>query len=191
MTNINLRPWREFKKERLKNEFIQITVVFAAFGAAVWLCWRLIVGGMIDHQESRNRVLQHEITGLDKKVKEIQELKAKKADLIERMRVIQDLQGTRPLIVHIFDQVAKTIPDGVYYSTLRRNDKRITIQATSESTNRISNLMRNMDESGWFTNPTLTKVTADTELGDQGNRFNLAVDVSPKEATDEEEGGEE
>src|SRR5689334_18075225 len=103
MATINLRPWREERRERLKKEFIQITFLVAMVAGAMWFGGFVAVNSWVSSQQSRNQMIESEISSLDKKVKEIQELKAKKADLVDRMKVIQGLQGTRPLIVHIFD----------------------------------------------------------------------------------------
>ena len=178
MATINLRPWREERRERLKKEFIQITGLFAAAAVAIWFGWNLAVNSWVSHQQERNRLLQTEIESLDKKAKEIRELKAKKVDLVDRMKVIQGLQGTRPIIVHLFDELAKTIPDGVYYKSVDRQGNKISVVGAAESNQRVSTLMRNIDESAWFANPNLTKVQANTTLGEQGNDFYVTFDIS-------------
>lgn len=187
MATINLRPWREERRERLQKEFVQLTslVLIAALG--VWFAWNQVVSGWVEHQQSRNNVLSAEIKELDKKVDEIKQLREKKKDLIARMKVIQDLQGTRPMIVYIFDELAKTIPDGVYYTMLERKGMVISIEGTAESNQRVSNLMRNLDQSDWFADPNLTKIIANPAFGEQGNDFHLTVKISPSqdEAADE------
>ena len=187
MANINLRPWREERKERLKNEFIQVTVLFAAFAGFIWFGWNRIVAANISDQNSRNNELKKEIASLDKKVQEINELKKKKQDLVERMKVIQGLQGTRPMIVHLFDDLSKTIPDGVFFTKITRKETKLFINGTSESNSRVSSLMRNLDESEWFEDPNLTKVVANTNWGEQGNDFVLAVDIQTPEDEEEQE----
>jgi type IV pilus assembly protein PilN len=182
MATINLRPWREERRERLKKEFIQITGLFAVAAIAIWFGWNLAVSSWVSHQQERNRILQTEIESLDKKAKEIRELKAKKVDLVDRMKVIQGLQGTRPVIVHLFDELAKTIPDGVFYKMIERKGKKISVNGSAESNQRVSTLMRNIDESEWFANPNLTKVQADTALGEQGNDFYITFDISTPES---------
>ncbi len=188
MATINLRPWREERKERLKKEFGQVTLLFVIMAALIWGVWNRAVDSIIDHQESRNRLLQTEIDSLDQKVKEINELKRKKGDLIERMKVIQGLQGTRPLIVHLFDELAKNVPDGMFFSTVSRKGTQVTIRGTAESNSRVSSLMRSLDESDYFSDPNLTKVTSNSDLGEQGNDFVLTVHITTLD--DKEEGQE-
>jgi len=178
MATINLRPWREERRERLKKEFLQITLLFGIAALGIWFGWHLILNGWIGNQQSRNQMLQNEISSLDQKVKEIQALKAQKEDLIARMKVIQGLQGTRPLIVYIFDELAKTIPDGVFYTKIERKDSKIYIEGTAESNQRVSTLMRHIDESPWFASPNLTKVVANPAYGEQGNDFKLVLDIT-------------
>lgn len=178
MATINLRPWREERRDRLKKEFFQISGLVAGLALGVWFGWNQLVSGSIEHQKSRNEVLSKEIVLLDKKVKEIQELRKKKADLVARMEVIQGLQGTRPMIVYIFDELAKTVPEGVFYNKVERKGKKITISGTAESSQRVSTLMRNIDESEWFANPNLNKMVANTAFSEQGNNFDLSFDIS-------------
>lgn len=178
MATINLRPWREERRERLKKEFLQISGLVLIVALTVWFGWNQLVSGWIDYQKSRNDVLSKEIAVLDKKVKEIQELREKKADLIARMEVIQGLQGTRPRIVYIFDQLAKTVPEGVFYWKVELKDKKVFVSGTADSSQRVSTLMRNIDESEWFENPNLNKMVANTTISEQGNDFDLTFDIS-------------
>lgn len=178
MATINLRPWREERRERLKKEFLQVSGLVLIVALVVWFGWNQMVSGWISYQKSRNEVLSKEIVELDKKVDEIKELRNKKADLIARMEVIQGLQGTRPKIVYIFDQLAKTVPDGVFYRKVELKDKKIFVSGTAESSQRVSTLMRNIDESDWFENPNLNKIVANTTISEQGNDFDLTFDVS-------------
>lgn len=184
MATINLRPWREERRERLKKEFVQVIGLFAFAAVAIWFAWNLAVNSLVSHQQARNKILETEIVSLDKKAKEIRDLKAKKVDLVDRMKVIQGLQGTRPIIVHLFDELAKTIPDGVYYKSIDRVGMKITVTGAAESNQRVSTLMRNIDESEWFANPNLTKVQANTSLGEQGNDFFVTFDISTPESSE-------
>ncbi len=105
------------------------------------------------------------------------------------MRVIQELQGTRPLIVRVLDQLVRTVPDGVFYTRLSTKARDISINGIAESNNRVSSLMRRLDGSDWLTAPNLDKVTAAPNYGDQANTFNLKVKVQPPKTEDEDEQG--
>ncbi|HEY6131445.1 MAG TPA: PilN domain-containing protein, partial [Halioglobus sp.] len=114
---------------------------------------------------------------LDKAVAEIRDLQKRRNQLIDRMKVIQELQGNRPIIVRVLDQLVRTVPDGVFYTKLITADKKITINGVAESNNRVSSLMRRLDASDWLASPTLDKVQAAPEYGDQANWFQLSVNV--------------
>lgn len=177
-TKINLLPWRAERRAERKKEFLTILAGFAGVGLLVFGVWYLTLQSLIDYQMRRNQKLSSEISLLDKKVEEINGLRKQRADMIERMKVIQGLQGTRPLIVHVFDELVHKQPDGIFFSKIERKDNRIFIDGTAESNNRVSSLMRSLDESEWFENPLLTKVLANPALGEQGTDFNLAIDIS-------------
>lgn len=191
MAKINLLPWREQRRERLRQEFFVVLGAVAGLALAVVIAGHLFIGGEIDNQNARNDYLKKEIAVLDKKVKEIKDLQTRRAQLIDRMKVIQDLQGTRPVIVRIFDEIVRTLPDGVYFRSLRRQAGAITIQGTAESNNRVSSLMRKLDESEWFANPNLKSVRANPSFGEQANDFDLTVSVTMPSATAAADGAEE
>jgi type IV pilus assembly protein PilN len=184
-TKINLLPWRAELREQRKKDFLTILAGCALIGALVFAIWYLAIQSLIDYQKMRNQKLQSEISLLDKKVDEINGLKKQRMEMIDRMKVIQSLQGTRPLIVHIFDEIVRAQPDGVFFSMIERKENRITITGTAESNNRVSTLMRDLEKSEWFENPLLTKVQANPALGEQGTDFNLAVDVSLPQVSNE------
>ena len=111
---------------------------------------------------------------MEQQIKEIRELKKKRESLIERMKVIQDLQGNRPVVVKIFDEVVRTVPDGVYYKNVKASGDSINIVGFAESNNRVSNLMRNLDSSELFQAPNLSKVQTSGKEKDS-NEFDLSV----------------
>jgi type IV pilus assembly protein PilN len=186
MANINLLPWRdEYRKEK-QQEFVTIIVGVVILSAAVAYGWVSSVNSAIEHQNSRNQYLQVEIKALDKKVAEIRELKNRRKELLERMKVIQGLQGKRPLIVRYFDELVRSVPEGVYITNLKRAGDVISIDGITESNVRVSALMRNLDESDWFGAPNLSSVKAEPKFGEQASSFKLtfrtAVPKSQEEA---------
>ncbi len=187
MARINLLPWREQLREERKQRFLVAmggTLVIAA--GLVFLAGQYL-DGAIEQQNARNDFIKKEIAVLDARIKEISELKERRAQLLERMKIIQDLQGNRPISGRIFDQMVRTLPDGVFFTELKRTDKSIAIVGSAESNNRVSSLMRNLDASEWLTAPNLTEVKAITAgTVDQANVFQLTVQqVQPgQEAAD-------
>ena len=176
-TKINLLPWRAELREQRKKEFLAVFGASAVVGLLVFAVWYMTIASLIDFQKERNAKVQAEISLLDKKVTEIDELKKQRNDMIDRMKVIQSLQGNRPLIVHIFDELVSKLPDGVFFTRAERKGDKILVSGTAESNNRVSTLMRDLNNSKWLKSSVLTKVQANPSFGDQGTDFDISVDV--------------
>ena len=186
MANINLLPWRDERREELKKEFLVILAGVGLFAAAIVLAWQAVLSSNIDNQNSRNQFLDSRISELSEQVKEIKALRKKKKELIERMTVIQSLQGNRPEIVHIFDEIVRTLPDGVYYHSIQRKGNKLELTGSAESNNRVSSLMRQLNASEWFANPNLRQVQASKFMGGQGSDFKMDVQIISPSADDAE-----
>lgn len=188
MAKINLLPWREELRAERKKQFITILGVVAVGAVVSVIGVDRFVNSMIDAQNARNNYLQTNITALQAEVAEIRDLQRKRTQLIERMRVIQELQGNRPIIVRILDQLVRTLPDGVFYTSLKTREGEIEIEGVAESNNRVSSLMRRLDASDWLEDPNLDGVKAAPDYGEQATTFHLTVKVQlPKK--DNEGGG--
>ncbi|HDY83487.1 MAG TPA: pilus assembly protein PilN [Halieaceae bacterium] len=185
MAQINLLPWREERRQELKKQFLTSLVFVLAAGAGLVLLADRIVNGQIDTQNARNQYLTENIKVLDKQVAEIRDLQKRRNQLLDRMRVIQELQGNRPIIVRVLDQLVRTVPDGVFYTKLSTKAKTISISGIAESNNRVSSLMRRLDASDWLANPNLDKVQAAPKYGDQATTFNLTVKLQLPKTGDE------
>lgn len=150
MAHINLLPWRERLREERRREFLTIMVGFVIIaGGLVFLVDRYF-NGEINMQQARNDFVRGEIALLDAQVAEINQLRQQKEDIRARMNVITDLQGTRPVIVRIFDEMVRTLPEGVFYEHVERTEDVIAVEGIAESYSRITELMRNLDDSEWF-----------------------------------------
>lgn len=187
MARINLLPWREQLREERKQRFLVTLAGVFVVAAGVVLLGDQYLSGAIEQQNARNEFVRKEIAVLDTRIKEISELKTRRQQLLERMKIIQDLQGNRPIIGRVFDQLVRTLPDGVYFSAVKMTAKNIAIVGAAESNNRVSNLMRNLDASEWLASPNLTEVKAVTAGAvDQANVFQLSVQqTQPKLDTEE------
>jgi type IV pilus assembly protein PilN len=186
MPNINLLPWREERRKALKQEFFALlgAVALAAL-LCVGLAW-LLMNLSIDNQRDRNVFLQKHISDLELQVKEIKELKARRAELLERMKIIQNLQGNRPVITRVFSELVTSLPEGVYFTNLALKGNQLSIEGTAESNNRVSSLMRKLDQSEWFENPNLTQVKANPGYGEQASDFTMSVKLVLPGAEEEE-----
>ena len=190
MANINLLPWREWERERRQKEFLTqlgivlLLAVLAIFGVGQYL------DTQIEGQQGRNTFMQGKIKALDEKIAEIRSLRKAREDLLARMRVINELQGNRPVIVRVFDEVVQTLAKGVHYGSLELSGKQLSVKGIAESNNRISALMRNLDASDWFTQPNLKSIKEDptnSDYGEQASKFDLSfLQTSPVKDKEED-----
>ena len=158
MAHINLLPWREELRKQKQREFGLIAVGSVVIAGLIVLLSHLHVDGMINDQNHRNTFLQNEITVLNQRIGRIQELEAMKQDLLARMNVIQELQSSRPESVHLLDELVRTIPDGVYLNKFTQRDRGLAMEGAAQSNARVSDYMRNIDSSEWFTGPRLNLI---------------------------------
>ncbi len=178
MAKINLLPWRQVYREEKKREFLGIIFgvgLVAAFGAYLWVS---SVESAIENQNARNQLLNQEIAKLDAQVKEISEIKKVRDDLLARIKVITDLEGTRPVIVRYFDELARAIPDGVWITSVDRKGNVMTIEGVAESYNRVASFMRNLESSDWYASPNLSSVQAAPDEGEDASTFKMTVETS-------------
>lgn len=186
MTRINLLPWREELREEKRKEFVQFLALallvagLGLFGAGTW------ISGKVERQDARNAYVQEEIDRLDQRIAEIRQLERRRRELLARMRVIQELQGNRPVIVRIFDQLVRTLADGVFYTQLQLDGSTIQVSGVAEANDRVSALMRRLDESEWFTAPNLRGLREATQYGAQASTFDLSFEQTLPQRDDEE-----
>ncbi len=181
MAKINLLPWREEQRKQLTQEFVSRMILSAILTAAVVFYGWYHMGGLIDYQQSRNRYLQTEIQTLQAQLEEIKELESTKQRLLARMDVIQTLQTRRPQVVHLFHELASTLPDGVFLTAIQQTPAAVTLEGLAESNARVSAYMRNLDASDWLRQPRLELIEASTEQ-DSISRFKMHLQqTTPKE----------
>jgi type IV pilus assembly protein PilN len=183
-TRINLLPWRESKRKEQDRQLLSI-------GVGAWILMGLIVfyahlhvTGLIENQQKRNEFLDKETKKLDEEIKEIRELQAARQALLARMRVIQQLQMDRTQIVHLFDDLVRKVPEGVYLNTLKQAGPVITLTGNAQSNARVSAFMRNLDGSDWFANPDLDVINVKVKSGDRVSEFTLRVKQKVKTEKD-------
>jgi len=175
MPRINLLPWREGQRKERKLAFlVALGVAALAAGVASFAAY-LLYGSMIESQERRNQQLRVEIKTLDKQIEEINNLEVAKQKFIARMEIIEKLQRSRPEIVHVFDEIVRTLPEGVYLTGVKQTDKRLKFDGVAQSSTRVSSFMRNIDGSQWLRNPEL-EVVQTTKASGPGSSFTLTAD---------------
>ena len=187
MPRINLLPWREQERKVRRREFM------VAAGGAVIAAIMLMLGGKVlysswtDSQNEKNNLLKKEIVKLDAQIADIQDLENRRQRLLARMDIIEKLERKRPEIVHLFDEIVKTVPDGIYLTSIKQNGNKLGIRGVAQSSTRVSTFMRNIDSSVWMDNPVLQVVESAKDSPTGGSNFTLTSDVV---GVDLEHGGE-
>jgi type IV pilus assembly protein PilN len=173
MPRINLLPWREAQRKRQRQEFLLGIGAALLTAVVVVALGRIQMSAAIANQNERNAVIEAEIAQLDKQIAEINGLENQKRALIARMEIIETLQRSRPEIVHVFDELVRVLPEGVYLTLLRQNGVKIEMRGVAQSSTRVSAFMRNIDNSQWLADPSLRIV--ETKGADQtrGAEFTL------------------
>jgi type IV pilus assembly protein PilN len=172
MPRINLLPWREAERKRKRQEFFLSIGAAVATAALVTLVGRWQMSAAIDHQNERNRIISDEIAELDKQIQEIVGLEKQKEALLARMEIIETLQRSRPEIVHVFDELVRVLPEGVYLTYLKQTGQRFEIRGVAQSSTRVSAFMRNIDGSEWLADPAL-QIVQRTGSGPGSAEFTL------------------
>lgn len=182
MAHINLLPWRESLRQREKQQYLGVLFVTAVFVGLIFWFVGAFIDQQISNQQVRNDFLQKEINILDEQIEKIKTIKDAKAAIEQRMSLIEQLQTSRNVAPHVFDELAKIVPPGVAFRNMTRTGNRINIDGISDSNNRLSDFMRRLETSEVFTSGVLSSIVADTSSSDAVSEFKLTFSISPEVA---------
>jgi type IV pilus assembly protein PilN len=177
MPRINLLPHREQERKRRRREFGAFTIAAFLAGAVVAGGAKIVYSTWIDAQNAKNNVLKKEIVKLDAEIADIQDLENRKQRLVARMEIIEKLQRKRPEIVHQFDELVHTVPDGVYLTSIKQAGNKVELKGVAQSSTRVSTFMRNIDASTWMDNPELNVVETAKDSPTGGSNFTLLANT--------------
>jgi len=167
MPRINLLPWRDTLQKERETRFGIIAIIMLIFAGLVVGAVHLYMNGEINYQKRRNNYLIAEIKKAEAKIKEIKELEQKKQRLIERMSIIQKLEESRPQVVHLFEELVKQVPEGVYFTSMKQKANKIVIEGAAQSNARVSSLMKNFERSQWLTGSKIIFIKTEQLKGKQ------------------------
>jgi len=182
MIRINLLPHRELKRAARLRQFNFMLLGVVVLGAVSVLLVHSVIAGMQELQSSRNKFLEKEIAKLDNQIAEIKKLKEQTQALLARKKVVESLQSNRAQAVHLFDQMARQLPEGIYLKAVKQTGNTINIQGYAQSNARVSTLMRNLEASPWLGTPKLMVIQAATVNGIRANEFSLNVNIKQPQA---------
>jgi type IV pilus assembly protein PilN len=190
LIKINLLDWRAELREKRKKQFISAVAGALVASAAVVLLGMLYMNRAIENQLGRNQLLRDEIALIEKQIKEIEELEKVRSNLLARMQIIEQLQQSRTQVVHYFDEIVNTVPDGVYLTSVKQQGKNTAIDGVAESNGRVSTYMKSLDASPWFQDPKLVVIKTTEVKARRLSNFSLQVtEVSPNAPPPPEDGG--
>lgn len=172
---INLLPHREQRRALLQKALIALIIGSALVGLAIVVLGHFVIAGMKDHQDQRNAFLKTEIAKLDVQIKEIAQLKEKTNALLARKQVVEALQVNRAEVVHLFDELARRLPDGMYLKNMKQAGNALTLTGYAQSSARVSTLMRNIEDSEWLDAPQLVEVKVANLNAIRVNEFTLGA----------------
>lgn len=194
MSRINLLPWREELRKQRQHEFYALLGMAAVLGLIMLFGTSTYITTMQDSQKARNQMLRNEIALMDRDIKKIEQLEATRSKLLSRKAVIEELQKSRSQIVHLFDDMVRTLPDGVRLNSLKQKGKQLTLDGVAESNAKVSAYMRQLDTSDYLKNPSLSisRFAPDaSSLREDSYSFSMVVAVVQPKDGEDDDGGEE
>ena len=185
MPSINLLPWREAERKKRQRDFGVAMGGAVIAGIAVIMITMLVYSQMIAGQQARNQRLTDEIIELEKSIEEIDDLERQKERMLARMEIIEQLQKSRPEIVHLFDEMVRQLPEGVYLTGMKQTGSRVEIRGVAQSSTRVSALMRQIDSSDWMGDPEVERV--ETKQSGSSRQSEFIVYLKQKRSDSEED----
>lgn len=189
MIRINLLPHREIARAARRRQFNVLLGLAVAAGVVAVILGHSVIAARQSAQEARNAFLEQEIAKLDSQIGEIKKIREQTQALLERKQVVETLQSNRTEVVHLFDQMIRLLPEGLYLKSFKQVGDTLTIDGYTQSSARVSTLMRNLDDSPWFESAGLVEIKAATVNNLRANEFVLTVKQSRQQADAATEGG--
>lgn len=175
MIRINLLPHREERRKALRQQFYALSALVATLALFIWFVGYSLIEAMSEHQAEKNRFLKGEIAVLDKQIEEIKKLKEQTESLLQRKQVIESLQANRTETVHLFNELARRLPAGVYLKSIKQEGQKITLVGYAQSNARVSTLMHNLDESPILERPVLIEIKAAQVAKRRMSEFSMSI----------------
>jgi len=178
MIRINLLPHRELKRAARQRQFIVLAGSVIALAAVVVVAGYTVISRQIENQNGRNKFLETEVANLDKQIEEIKKLREQTQVMLARKKVVETLQSDRSDAVHLFDQMVRQLPEGIYLKSIKQSGNKVVLTGLAQSNARVSTLMRNFETSPWLENPNLIEIKVATVGNVRLNEFTLNVDMA-------------
>jgi type IV pilus assembly protein PilN len=184
MIRINLLPHRELARAARRRQFNALLAIAVATGMVIVVFGHFLIDARQSAQESRNVFLEQEIAKLDTQIGEIKKIREQTQALLERKQIVETLQANRTEVVHLFDQMIRLLPDGLYLKSFKQEGDTVTISGYTQSSARVSTLMRNLNDSIWFESANLIEIRAANVDNLRANEFELTVKQTRQQTDD-------
>lgn len=185
MIRINLLPWREERRKARRQQFFAVAGLICVLAGVIWFLGYGIINGYVGAQDGKNQFLKREIAGLDKEIEEIKRLKEQTDSLLSRKRIIESLQANRTETVHLFNELVRQVPAGVYLKSIRQTGDKINLVGYAQSNARVSTLMRNLEASPVMERPDLIEIRSAMVGSRRLSEFNLNVSITRQTTGDD------
>lgn len=185
MIRINLLPHRAERRKALRQQFYALSALVAVLALFIWFVGYSLIEAMTEHQAEKNRFLKSEIAVLDKQIEEIKKLKEQTEALLQRKQVIESLQANRTETVHLFNELARQLPAGVYLKSIKQEGQKITLVGYAQSNARVSTLMHNLDESPILERPVLIEIKAAQVAKRRMSEFSMSIFFSRQSSAEQ------
>lgn len=191
MIRINLLPHRELKRAARRRQFNFLLVLTLIAAIGIIALGQVVISSRISTQEARNQFLDQEIIKLDSQISEIKKIREQTQALLERKQVVETLQSNRTEMVHLFDELIRVLPEGLYLKGIKQSGAVLNLSGYTQSSARVSTLMRNLEASPWFERPALIEIKTATVNNLRANEFNLTVLQSKQQVADTKKGAQQ
>ncbi len=189
MIRINLLPHRELARAARRRQFNILLGMAVAAGVFIVLLGHSFIAASQSTQDARNAFLDQEIAKLDIQISEIKKIREQTQALLARKQVVETLQSNRTEVVHLFDQMIRLLPEGLYLNSFSQSGNVVTLSGYTQSSARVSTLMRNLESSPWFDSVNLVEIKSATVNNLRANEFVLTVKQTPQQTTDTQNKG--
>ncbi|MBZ0069230.1 MAG: PilN domain-containing protein [Thiobacillus sp.] len=189
MIRINLLPHRELARAARRRQFNLLLGIAVAAGVVAVVLGHSLIAAQQSSQDARNAYLDQEIAKLDVQIGEIKKIREQTQALLARKQVVETLQSNRTEVVHLFDQMIRLLPEGLYLKSFKQVGDVVTLNGYTQSSARVSTLMRNLEGSPWFESTSLIEIKAATVNNLRANEFVLTVKQTRQQADDAQDKG--
>lgn len=185
MIRVNLLPHREEKRKDLRKHFFATLLLIGLLAGLIWFVGYGFINGYISRQDNKNSFLKAQIADLDKDIDEIKRLKEQTDALLSRKRIIETLQANRAETVHLFNELVRQTPPGIYLRSIKQAGAKINLMGFAQSNSRVSTMMRNLEASPLLERPDLVEIQSVNVGSRRLNQFNLNVFITRQSTEDD------